>query len=95
MHMKDDHTRNAQPKLGYNVQIGVDSEYIVAADIFQDRNDGWTLVPFLETMEKKVEFRFTHICGSRNRNHISNRRPMRNGKAQFQTGYQQTGKYGI
>lgn len=61
MHMKDDHTRNAQPKLGYNVQIGVDSEYIVAADIFQDRNDGWTLVPFLETMEKKVEFHYPSV----------------------------------
>ena len=46
MHMKDDHMRNAQLKPGYNVQIAVDSEYIVAADIFQDRNDVWTLVPF-------------------------------------------------
>ena len=27
MHMKDDHMRNAQLKPGYNVQIGVDSEY--------------------------------------------------------------------
>ena len=52
MHMKDDHMRNAQLKPGYNVQIAVDSEYIVAADIFQDRNDVWTLVPFLKTMEK-------------------------------------------
>ena len=26
LHMKDDHMRNAQLKLGYNVQIGVDSE---------------------------------------------------------------------
>ena len=46
MHMKDDHMRNAQLKPGYNVQIAVDSEYIVATDIFQDRNDVWTLVPF-------------------------------------------------
>ncbi len=30
--------RNAQLKPGYNVQISVDSEYIVAVDIFQDRN---------------------------------------------------------
>ena len=36
MHMKDDHMRNAQLKPGYNVQIAVDSEYIVATDIFQD-----------------------------------------------------------
>ncbi len=43
MHMKDDHMRNAQ--LRYNVQIGVDGEYIIAVDIFQDRNDVRTLVP--------------------------------------------------
>ena len=39
MHMKDDHMRNTQLKPGYNVQIGVDSEYIVSAEIFQDRKD--------------------------------------------------------
>ena len=61
MHMKDDHMRNAQLKPGYNVQIGVDSEYIVAADIFQDRNDVWTLIPFLETIEKKVGFRYPSV----------------------------------
>ena len=42
MHMKDDHMRNAQLKPGYNIQIGVDSEYIVATDVFSDRNDVWT-----------------------------------------------------
>lgn len=61
MHMKDDHMRNAQLKPGYNVQIGVDSEYIVAADIFQDRNDVWTLVPFLKTMEEKLGLRYPSV----------------------------------
>lgn len=61
MHMKDDHMRNAQLKPGYNVQIAVDSEYIVAADIFQDRNDVWTLVPFLKTMEKNLDFRYPSV----------------------------------
>ena len=61
MHMKDDHMRNAQLKPGYNVQIGVDSEYIVAADIFQDRNDVWTLVPFLKHMEKHIGFRYPSV----------------------------------
>lgn len=37
MHMKDDHMRNVQLKPGYNVQIGVDSEYIVSTDIFQGK----------------------------------------------------------
>ena len=61
MHMKDDHMRNAQLKPGYNVQIAVDSEYIVATDIFQDRNDVWTLVPFLKRMEKNLGFRYPSI----------------------------------
>ena len=61
MHMKDDHMRNAQLKPGYNVQIGVDSEYIVATDIFQDRNDVWTLVPFLKQMEKNIGFSYPSI----------------------------------
>ncbi len=61
MHMKDDHMRNAQLKPGYNVQIGVDSEYIVATDIFQDRNDVWTLVPFLKQMEKNLGFSYPSV----------------------------------
>ena len=61
MHMKDDHMRNAQLKPGYNVQIAVDSEYIVATDIFQDRNDVWTLVPFLKTMEENLKYRYPSI----------------------------------
>ena len=61
MHMKDDHMRNAQLKPGYNVQIAVDSEYIVATDIFSDRNDVWTLVPFLKTIEKKLEYRYPSV----------------------------------
>lgn len=58
MHMKDDHMRNAQLKPGYNVQIAVDSEYIVGTEIFQDRNDVGTLVPFAEHLEEKLGFRY-------------------------------------
>ena len=61
MHMKDDHMRNAQLKPGYNVQIGVDSEYIVAVDIFQDRNDVWTLVPFLKHMKEHLGFCYPSV----------------------------------
>ena len=61
MHMKDDHMRNAQLKPGYNIQIGVDSEYIVSADVFQDRNDVWTLVPFLKMMDEKLGFRYPSV----------------------------------
>ena len=61
MHMKHDHMRNAQLKPGYNIQIGVDSEYIVAADIFQDRNDAGILIPFLKNMEKKLNFSYSSV----------------------------------
>ena len=54
MHMKDDHMRNAQLKPGYNIQIGVDSEYIVGVGIFPDRNDTNTLIPFIKSMEKAL-----------------------------------------
>ena len=61
MHMKDDHMRNAQLKPGYNIQIGVDSEHIVATDVFSDRNDVWTLIPFLKTMDEKLGFRYPSV----------------------------------
>lgn len=51
MHMKDDHMRNSQLKPGYNVQIGVEGEYIVGVDISDERSDQMTLIPFLKRME--------------------------------------------
>ena len=54
MYMKDGYMRNAQLKLGHNVRIGMDSEYIVAVDIFQDWNDVWMLVPFKKGMKEKL-----------------------------------------
>ncbi|MCQ4989806.1 hypothetical protein NE599_12310 [[Clostridium] symbiosum] len=61
MHMKDDYMRNVQLKPGYNVQIGVDSESIVAVDIFKDRNDVWTLVPLLKRMKEKLGFNYPSV----------------------------------
>ena len=40
--------RNGQLKAGYNVQIGVSSEYIVHLDIFQNRSDYKTFIPFID-----------------------------------------------
>ena len=54
MHMKEDHMRNSQLKPAYNVQIGVESEYVTAIGIFQDRNDIATLIPMLNTMDEKL-----------------------------------------
>ena len=53
MRMKDDHMRNGQLKPGYNVQIGVNSEYITGIEVYSDRTDYGTMVPFMRTMQKK------------------------------------------
>ncbi|EAA23198.1 Transposase [Fusobacterium vincentii ATCC 49256] len=39
MRMKEDYMRNGQLKPGYNLQIGVISEYIVSYDIFHNPSD--------------------------------------------------------
>lgn len=56
MHMKEDHMRNSQLKPGYNIQIGVADEYILHMDIYQDRSDYKTLMPFLEGFKKRYDF---------------------------------------
>ena len=57
LHMKDDHMRNAQLKPGYNVQFGVEGEYITGIYVSSDRNDQLTLLPLLENMEEhQVEY---------------------------------------
>ena len=61
MHMKDDHMRNAQLKPGYNVQIAVDSEYIVATDVFSDRTDALTLIPFLKRIRENLAYHYPSI----------------------------------
>jgi transposase len=61
MHMKDDHMRNSQLKPGYNVQIGVESEYVTGVGIFQDRNDIATLIPMLEMMKENIGRKYTNV----------------------------------
>lgn len=61
MHMKEDHMRNSQLKPGYNVQIGVEGEYIVGVDISDERSDQLTLIPFLEKIEKNVGHKHKNV----------------------------------
>ena len=61
MHMKEDHMRNGQLKPVYNIQIGVDSEYIVGVGSFPDRNDTNTLIPFLTDIERKTGNKYSNI----------------------------------
>ena len=53
MRMKDDHMKNGQLKPGYNIQIGVEAEYIVHVGIFSSANDVTTLIPFLTSMSSR------------------------------------------
>ena len=50
MHMKEDHMRNAQLKPGYNVQFGIEGEYITGVSISHERSDQLTLIPFMENL---------------------------------------------
>ena len=61
MHMKDDHMRNAQLKPGYNIQIGVESEYITGVNVYADCADTTTLIPFLENMYQGLGVRYQNI----------------------------------
>ena len=58
MHMKEDHMRNAQLKPGYNIQFGVEGEYITGVSVSSERNDQLTLIPFMENLRNHgIEYR--------------------------------------
>lgn len=61
MRMKEDHMRNGQLKPAYNVQIGVNSEYITGIDVFTNRTDYGTLPPFLKTMQRMQHKKYEKI----------------------------------
>lgn len=56
MRMKDDHMKNGQLKPGYNVQLAVESEYVIGVGIFPDCNDTATLIPMFEMMYKNFPY---------------------------------------
>ena len=61
MRMKDDHMQNGQLKPGYNLQLGIEAEYIVGVDISSDLNDTQALIPLLERMEEKGKFKHQDV----------------------------------
>ena len=61
MRMKEDHMRNGQLKPGYNVQIGVNSEYITGLDVFSDRADVKTLRPMLNKLARWHRTRYEEV----------------------------------
>ena len=61
MHMKEDHMKNGQLKPGYNIQIGVEGEYIVGVDVSSERSDQLTLIPFLDKLEEELPMKFENV----------------------------------
>ena len=61
MRMKEDAMLNGQLKPAYNLQHGVDSEYITWLDVFSNPTDTNTLIPFLKDMENNLTFKYKNI----------------------------------
>lgn len=61
MLMKKDAMKNGQLKPAYNVQHGVDSQYITWITVCSNPTDTPTLKPFLKSMEENLNFKYTNI----------------------------------
>lgn len=61
MRMKEDAMLNGHLKPAYNLQHGVDSEYITWLDISPRPTDTRTLIPFLKDMELHLPFKYQEI----------------------------------
>ena len=61
MRMKEDHMKNGQLKPAYNVQLGVDSEYIVWLSSGRQPTDTTTFIPFLKSIEEYSKLKYSKI----------------------------------
>ena len=61
MRMKEDAMLNGQLKPAYNLQHGVDSEYVTWLDVFQNPTDTTTLIPFIKDMESYLTFKYRNV----------------------------------
>ena len=61
MRMKEDAMGNGQLKPAYNLQHGVDSEYITWLTIGPQPTDTVTLIPFLKDAEEHLKFKYKNI----------------------------------
>lgn len=50
MRMKDDHMKNGQLKVGYNVQLATQNQFIVGYEIYQTPGDTRCFQPFMEKL---------------------------------------------
>lgn len=54
MRTKEEFMKNGQLKPGYNVQIGVENEYIIGVSRFSNPTDVNTMIHFLERMRRNT-----------------------------------------
>ncbi|NPD71823.1 transposase, partial [Oceanispirochaeta sp. M1] len=62
MRMKDDYMRNGQLKPAYNLQVLVDSGYIVGSLASADRTDYATMIPAIDHMHKSLTWKYSKYC---------------------------------
>ena len=61
MRMKENAMKNGQLKPVYNVQNGVDAEYITWLTVAPELTDITTFIPFLKRIEKNSNFKYLKI----------------------------------
>lgn len=61
MRMKEDHMLNGQLKPAYNLQHGVDAEYITWLTVSDHPTDTRTLIPFIEDMNAYLAFNYSTV----------------------------------
>lgn len=64
MRMKEDAMKNGPLKPAYNVQHGVDAEYISWLTVGLQPTDTTTLIPFLKSMEQNLNFKYLNIVAN-------------------------------
>ena len=84
MRMKEDHMRNGQLKPAYNVQIAVNSEYITGMDVFSNRTDVGTFIPFMHKLEMAHKQRYEEVSADAGYESLDNYRYLEaNGQISF------------
>jgi transposase len=61
MRMKEDAMKNGQLKPGYNIQFGVDAEYIVWISAGPQPTDTTTIIPFLDSIKSRLKYTYRNI----------------------------------
>lgn len=62
MRMKEDYMGNGQLKPAYNLQVVVDSNYIIGAHASADRTDYNTMIPAMKKVQENLPWKYKAFC---------------------------------